>query len=102
LAFSKALTERINAGDVLSTGDFAVSDGKTKSFVKEVASLAGDAKKVIIIAKDFSEETKRAGGNVKTYRLMTADEVNTEHLLYHDKIVIVEDAIETLAARTTR
>lgn len=103
LAFSKALTERINGGDVLTAGDFAISDGKTKSFVKEVASLAGDdAKKVIIIGKEFSEETQRAGRNVQTYRLMTADEVNTEHLLYHDKIVILNDAIETLAARTTR
>ena len=102
LAFSKVLTERINGGDVLSTGSFAIKDGKTKSFVKEVASLAGDARKVIVVGKEFSEETMRASKNVQTYLLMTANEVNTEHLLHYDKIIIVEEAMETLAARTVR
>ena len=103
LAFAKALTERISDGDVLSTGDFAVADGKTKSFVKEVQNLAGDdVRKVLVVANEFTTETRRAAGNVQTYKLMSAAEVNTEHLLHYDKIVIVDDAMETLAARTAR
>lgn len=103
LAFSKALTERINDGDVLSAPSFVIEDGKTKSFIKEVNQLAGeDARKVLVIAKDFTEETRRAGGNVRPVLLMTAQEVNTEHLLRYDKIVIVDDAMECLAARTER
>ncbi|MDC0322935.1 50S ribosomal protein L4, partial [Verrucomicrobiales bacterium] len=39
LAFSKALSERISDGDVLTISSFAVSDGKTKSFAKEVGGL---------------------------------------------------------------
>ena len=31
---------------------------------------------------------------------MTADEVNTEHLLHYRKIIITADALETLARRT--
>lgn len=103
LAFSKALTERISEGDVLSTKSFAISDGKTQSFVKKVADLAGgEARKVLVIGSDFSEETYRSGRNVKSILLMTANEVNTEHLLYFDKIIIVDDAMETLAKRTAR
>src|SRR6187200_2646105 len=34
LAFRKALTFRIEDGDVLVTSRFAIADGKTKSFVK--------------------------------------------------------------------
>jgi len=102
LAFSKALTERINEGDVLSTGSFSISDGKTKSFVKEARSLAGDVKRILVVANEFDEETKRAGRNYQPVLLMTANEVNTEQLLHYSKIVLVDGALETLAGRTTR
>src|SRR6266480_822353 len=36
LAFQKALSERINAGDVLTIGEFAVKEIKTKAFVQLV------------------------------------------------------------------
>jgi len=102
LAFSKVLTERIKGGDVLGAKSLSIPDGKTKSFVKEVEGLTGVARKVLIVGKDFDESTKRAARNVKSVLLMSAHEVNTEHLLYHDKIVILNDALEVLAARTAR
>lgn len=101
LAFSKALSERINEGDVATLSDFAVSDGKTKTFAGEVSSLAPDAKRVLIIG-DFTEETKRAGRNYQAALLMTPNEVNTEHLLHYSKIFVVEGALEVLAARTAK
>ena len=99
LAFSKALTERIGAGDVLTTKSFSIADGKTKSFAAAVTDLT-DAGKVLIVGNGFDEATKRAGRNYQPAQLMAASEVNTEHLLLFHKIVVVEDAIETLAART--
>ena len=104
LAFSKALTERISDGDVLSAKTFSVDSGKTKDFISEVTDLAGDdnLRKVLIVGKDFDEMTKRAGRNVKQVLLMSADEVNTEQLLHYNKIVILDDAMETLAARTAK
>ena len=100
LAFSKALTERIAEGDVLTISDFAVSDGKTKSFAKQVIDLAGVVKRVIIVGGEFSDETKRAARNCQSALLISAHEVNTEQLLHYSKIVVVESALETLAART--
>ncbi len=100
LAFSKALTARIEAGDVLTVPSFAVADGKTKSFVKQVDDLAGDVKRVLIVGGEFSEETKRAARNVPSAQLISAHEVNTEQLLHYTKILVVEPALETLAART--
>ena len=100
LAFSKALSERIAEGDVLTVGDFSISDGKTKSFVKEVTSLSGDAKRTLVVGNEFSEETKRAGRNCQSVQLTSAHELNTEQLLHYTKIIIVEGALETLAART--
>jgi large subunit ribosomal protein L4 len=99
LAFSKALSERIKSGDVLTTDGFSIEDGKTKSFAKEVKGLT-DSKKVLIVSASFDESTKRAGRNYQAALLMSAGELNTEHLLLFDKIVLVKDAIEALAART--
>ncbi|MCB1100686.1 MAG: 50S ribosomal protein L4 [Verrucomicrobiae bacterium] len=99
LAFSKALSERILAGDVLTSDTFAIADGKTKSFVNEMSALGMPAKTLIISAA-FDEKTYLAGRNVQKTLLMTAAEVNTEHLLYFDKIIITSDALQTLAART--
>lgn len=100
LAFSKALTERIAEGDVLTVTDFAISDGKTKSFAKQVVDLAGVVKRVLIVGSEFSDETKRAARNCQSALLISAHEVNTEQLLHYSKIVVVEAALETLAART--
>jgi len=100
LAFAKAFSERIKDGDVLMADSFEVADGKTKSFVSAIAGLT-DAAKVVVVANGFDETTKRAGRNHTAALLMTAAELNTEHLLYYDKIVIVKGALEPLAGRTT-
>jgi len=100
LAFAKALTERILEGDVLTVADFAIADGKTKSFTSQVSQLSGGAKRVLVVSDSFTEETKRAARNCQSALLISAHEVNTEQLLHHHKIVVVENAFNTLAERT--
>ena len=101
LAFQKALTERIKAGDVLTIDKFAIAEVKTKSFVNLLKKQT-DAKKVLLISDCFDENTSRSARNVKPVRLITAGEVNTEQLLAFDKILITQTALEQLAQRTTR
>ena len=99
LAFAKALSERIKDGDVFVVDAFSINDGKTKSFVSELKGST-DAAKVLVIANEFDESTKRAARNYATALLMTASEVNTEQVLYFGAIVVTKDALDTLAART--
>ncbi|MBL9151446.1 MAG: 50S ribosomal protein L4 [Verrucomicrobiales bacterium] len=99
LAFAKALSERIKEGDVLVVDSFSITDGKTRSFAKEISGLT-DAKKVIVVGNKFDETTKRAARNYASALLMSAAELNTEHVLYFGKIVVVKDALATLAGRT--
>src|SRR3954467_7639004 len=49
LAFRKALSERINAGDVLTIDQIAVSELKTKAFV-DLLRKQTDAKRVLIVS----------------------------------------------------
>ncbi len=99
LAFQKALTERINAGDVLTIDSFAVTELKTKAFLA-LLRQSTDAKKVLLISDSFDENTYKAARNVKPVLLATANDVNTEQLLAFNKILVTGAALEKLAART--
>ena len=99
LALRRVLGDKINEGAVLSASSFEVASGKTKDFVAAIAGIT-DAKKVLVIAGAFSEKTYLAARNVKPVLLQTAASVNVEQILHANVIVIVDDALETLASRT--
>jgi large subunit ribosomal protein L4 len=99
LAFQKALSERINAGDVLTIDTFSVKELKTKSFV-QLLKKQTDARKVLIVSDAFDDNTSKAARNVKPVELATASNVNTEQLLGFEKILVTEKALEMLAQRT--
>lgn len=98
LAFQKALSERIKAGDVLTIDKFAVPELKTKAFVALLKKQI-DAKRVLIVSDGFDENTSRSARNVKPVKLATASDVNTEQLLAFDKILVTEAALAKLAER---
>ena len=76
-----------------------MKDGKTASFIKQLAALT-DSKKVMIIAAAFDGTTYLAARNFGKALLMTADEANTEQVLHYDKIIVTADAMETISRRT--
>src|SRR3982750_482482 len=99
LAFQKALSERINDGDVLTVDDFAVTEIKTKKFI-DLIQKQTDATKVLLISDTFDEKTYISARNVKPVKLAKASDVNAEELLAFDKIVVTQKGLEQLAART--
>lgn len=99
LAFRKALSERILAGDVLVTDAFVVAEPKTKKFLALVAETAKDARKTLVIGNGFDENTFLAARNVRTAQLVRALDVNTEQLLAFDKIIVTKEALTTLSER---
>jgi len=99
LAFQKALSERINAGDVLTIGEFAVKEAKTKAFVQLVKKQT-DARRILIVSDQFDANTYKSARNVKPVKLATASDVNTEQLLGFEKILVTDGALAKLAERT--
>ena len=100
LALRKAFSARIIAGDVLTVDSFAVKEPKTKQFVSLLKDQTEETK-VLVIAAAFDEQTYKAARNVKPALLITADDVNTEHLLAYKKIIVTSDALGKLAERTS-
>src|SRR5213075_2814981 len=80
LAFRKALSERIKAGDVLMIDKFVVPELKTKSFLGLLKKQT-DARKVLLVSDAFDQNTLKSGRNVKPVTLATASDENTEQLL---------------------
>jgi large subunit ribosomal protein L4 len=102
LAFRKAFSERVLAGDVLLVESFAVKEAKTKEFIALLADTAGKARRILVVNNDFEEKTYRAARNVKDALLVRAGDVNTEQLLAFDKIVVTRAALATLTERLSR
>lgn len=99
LALRRVLADVIADGALKVIPSFAIADGKTKTFVSTVSAEA-EPKKVLIVAKSFDDSTYLAARNVPWAQLVTADSVNVEELLHANTILLVEDSLETLAART--
>ncbi len=101
LALRKALSARITAGDILVVDSFGVKEAKTKQFIAALRAVTPE-EKVLIIARQFDEPTYLAARNVQRVLLMTAAEVNTEHLLAFRKIVVTNEALPDLAERSSK
>ena len=102
LALRKAFSARLLAGDVLLVDNFAVGDGKTKSFISLLTDTAGASEKILIVGTRFDELTFRAARNVQTAQLVSASDVNAEHLLRYNKIVLTQDALAQIAERSAK
>jgi large subunit ribosomal protein L4 len=100
LALRKALSARILAGDVLLVDAPAIGDGKTAKFVAYVKSNAKEARNVLLVSPAFEETTFRAARNVGNVLLVSASDVNPEHLLRYDKILLTGDALAKISERT--
>lgn len=99
LALRRVLGDLIRSGGIQHVDSFSIADGKTKSFVATLGSLTSPGK-VLVVGNTFDDSTYLAGRNVAWAQLVTALEVNVEQLLLADTVLLVGDAVETLAKRT--
>ena len=99
LALRRALGDLVRADKIHTVDSFAIADGKTASFVKEVRSITSEGK-VLIVSNSFDESTYLAARNVAWAQLVTGADVNVEQLLLHNTVIVVGDALQTLAQRS--
>ena len=99
LALRRVLGDLTRAEKIFTADSFAVSDGKTKSFISAVAEVTAADRKVLLVG-NFDDSTKLAARNVAWVQLSTATDLNVEQLLLSKVIILVGDAVEVLAQRT--
>ena len=98
LALRKALTERLNAGDVQVVADFKLGSAKTKSFIAALSKL--DVKgTALVVDAAIDDNVLLASRNVQGVEVTTADNLNTYQVLRPNKLLVTKSAFEKLEAR---
>jgi large subunit ribosomal protein L4 len=101
LAFRKALSERLKAGDVLVVDDLNLESPKTKDFLGVLAALEvkGSA---LVVASGSNDNLTLASRNVSRVELTTGDLLNTYQVLRFDKLLFTRSAFETVEQRLAK
>jgi len=98
LSLRKALTERLNAGDVTVVDDLKLATSKTKDFITVLKAL--DIKNTALLVTHAADKNlELASRNVPKIEVTTSDFVNTYQLLRSDKLVFTRGAFEKLEER---
>jgi large subunit ribosomal protein L4 len=98
LALRKALSERLNAGDVLVVDDLKLSSPKTKEFIGVLSALKLDGT-ALFVAHAADKNLQLASRNVAQVELTTSDALNTYQILRSDKLVFTKGAFEKVEER---
>lgn len=99
LALRRVLGDLVRGEKIKTVDSFSIEDGKTKSFIATVNSLANPGK-ILIVSNSFDESTYLAARNAAWAQLVTGDELNVEQLLLANTVILVGDAVDSLAKRT--
>jgi large subunit ribosomal protein L4 len=99
LALRKALTERLNAGDVLVLDDLKLDSPKTKAFAEVLEKLELADKSTLLVGTEIENNLKLASRNLQDVDVTTSDAVNTYQLLRYDRLVFSRGAFEKLEQR---
>src|SRR5262249_48681748 len=99
LAFRKALSERLLAGDVVVGDAIELKSHKTKDFAAIVAALGVEDKATLVVTEQVDKNLKLASRNLPQVQVEPAASVNVYELLRFEKIVATKAALEKLGAR---
>lgn len=99
LALRRVLGDLTRAEKIFTVPSFAIADGKTKSFLSSLGEITQAERKVLLVG-NFDDSTKLAARNVAWAQLVTPSELNVEQLLLSRVIILVGDAVGTIAQRT--
>jgi large subunit ribosomal protein L4 len=99
LALRRTLGDLVRAEKIKTVDSFSIADGKTKSFIAALEAISQPGK-ILVVGNSFDESTYLAARNVGWTQLVTGSDVNVEQLLLANTVILVGDAVQTLAART--
>ena len=99
LALRRVLGDLVRGEKIKVVDSFSVADGKTKSFIAALSALSAPGK-ILLVSNTFDESTYLAARNVAWAQLVTGSDINVEQLLLAKSVIIVGDALQSLAQRT--
>lgn len=94
LAIKSALSEKVNAKELMVIDTLSVKTPKTKELIGVLETLKVADKKVLLVVKEFDDNLILASRNLQNVVLILADEINVLDIVGTDVMVITEDALK--------
>jgi large subunit ribosomal protein L4 len=101
LAYARALSEKISAGDVIVVDEFSFEAPKTKLMAAFLKSLGVD-RTAIIVQKEVDDTTLLVTSNLPRIDYTTAQAIDVYTLLANKKIVCDKAGFDALMARMAK
>jgi len=98
LALKRAFSEKLSESSVHIIDNLEFSDHKTKNAIVLLNNLKLE-KKVLMVVKDYTENSLLATGNIPNLLLMKAGSVNVYQLLHYCNVLFSEEAIKEFVGR---
>ena len=102
LALRKALSARLQAGDVVVVDDLKLTSAKTKDFVNVISALSLTGTTLVISNGEENKNLTLASRNISYVEVTTSDTLNTYDVLRPDKLLFTKSAFEKVEARLTK
>ncbi|HBU69798.1 MAG TPA: 50S ribosomal protein L4 [Elusimicrobia bacterium] len=98
LSLKMALTAKLSAGELMVLDNIAVDEPKTKKVAEIINNLKLQNKTVLLVVAKLDPKLKLAAKNVKGLVVSEARNLNTYLVLWPNKIVMSQDAVEYFKA----
>lgn len=98
LALRKALSERLNAGDVILVDEIKLDAGKTKGFLGVLSKL-GLNDTVLVVSPAFEPGVRRAARNLRHVELASGADLNCYQVLKSDKLLFTRAGFNQVEER---
>ena len=99
LALKKALSSRVNAGEVYLIDPIVLANPKTKDLVAKLGTNIDKTTTALLVIENPDQNLYLASRNNPHLITVTGDLVNAEQLLLCDKVFITDGALGKLSAR---
>ncbi|MDB4793563.1 50S ribosomal protein L4 [Methylacidiphilales bacterium] len=99
LALKKALSSRVNAGEVFLIAPISLSKPKTKDLVAKLREGFDAKTSALIVLEAPDQNVYLASRNHPRLETTTGDLVNAEQLLHYDKVFVTDGALTKISAR---
>jgi len=98
LAYTRALSERIAAGDVVVVEKLDIAEPKTR-LMRALLEKVGAVRSALVVVDQYEDNVVLSGRNLPEAEVIRAAEVDVYQLLLFRKIVATREGFEALTAR---
>lgn len=95
LAFLSALSTKLAQNEITVVDEFKLNEVKTKEIQNFLNAFKFD-KSVVLVTADKNENVIRAGANIPTVSVTTADLLNTYEVVANKNVVLTKAAIKSI------